>query len=86
MSLHHCPACGETHDQDRTCARPPWNVAALRYAQRDQNLRVRLWGAINRYAEACGADPSKHIYGNIPRMDAVVEVERLVFPDNRNTE
>lgn len=22
MSLIHCKACGETHDQDRTCARP----------------------------------------------------------------
>ena len=23
MSLINCKACGETHDQDRTCARPP---------------------------------------------------------------
>jgi hypothetical protein len=23
MSLINCQACGETHDQDRTCARPP---------------------------------------------------------------
>lgn len=40
--------------------------------------RVALWDAINRYAQTCGGDPSKHVYGNTPRMDAVADVERVV--------
>lgn len=26
MSLTQCPACGETHDPDRTCAGPSWRM------------------------------------------------------------
>lgn len=40
--------------------------------------RVKLWDAINAYVVACGGDPSRHVYGNTPRMDAVSEVERAV--------
>lgn len=40
--------------------------------------RVALWDAINAYTEACGGDPSKHVYGNTTRQKAVAEVERLV--------
>lgn len=40
--------------------------------------RAALWDAINAYAETCGGDPSKHVYGNTPRQKAVAEVERLV--------
>ena len=40
--------------------------------------RVRLWDAINRYAQTCGGDPSKHVYGNIARMNAVVDVEQVL--------
>ena len=40
--------------------------------------RVKLWDAINAYVVACGGDPSRHVYGNTPRMDAVAEVERAV--------
>ena len=42
--------------------------------------KVKLWEAINAYVVACGGDPSRHVYGNTPRMDAVseVEVERAV--------
>lgn len=38
----------------------------------------RLWDAINHYATTCGADPSAHVYGNIARQLAVVEIERVV--------
>jgi hypothetical protein len=40
--------------------------------------RVKLWDAINAYVVACGGDPSRHVYGNTPRMNAVSEVERTV--------
>ena len=40
--------------------------------------RVKLWDAVNRYVVACGGDPSKHAYGNVPRMNAVGDVERIV--------
>ena len=41
--------------------------------------RVALWNAINDYVRACGGDPSKHVYGNTPRMDAVCRVENAVM-------
>jgi hypothetical protein len=37
-----------------------------------------LWDAINAYATACGGDPSEHVYGNVPRMNAVVAVNAAV--------
>lgn len=40
--------------------------------------RVRIWDAINRYVQTCGGDPSKHVYGNIARMNAVVDVEQAL--------
>lgn len=40
--------------------------------------RVRLWDEINRYVVACGGDPSKHVYGNTPRMAAVAQVEGVI--------
>lgn len=40
--------------------------------------RVALWDAIHRYVIACGGDPSKHVYGNTPRMQAVCDVENTV--------
>ena len=40
--------------------------------------RVALWDAINEYVVACGGDPSKHVYGNTRRMDAVCRVENAV--------
>lgn len=40
--------------------------------------KVRLWDEINRYVVTCGGDPSKHVYGNTPRMDAVCAVEKAV--------
>ena len=39
---------------------------------------VALWDAINEYVEACGGDPSRHVYGNTRRMAAVVRVEAAV--------
>ena len=39
---------------------------------------VALWDAINLYTQTCGADPSKRVYGNTPRMEAVVAVERAL--------
>lgn len=47
----------------------------------EMQRRVALWDAINRYVITCGGDPSKHVYGNTPRMNAVVEVERVVFEE-----
>lgn len=51
----------------------------LEEAHRDEmRERVALWEAINRYVVACHGDPSKHVYGNTARMNAVVEIERIV--------
>lgn len=41
-------------------------------------LEMELWNAINRYAEAVGGDPSKHVHGNVPRMQAVADVGKVV--------
>jgi hypothetical protein len=35
----------------------------------------RLWNEINQYVVTCGGDPSKNIYENIPRQNAVVAIE-----------
>lgn len=40
--------------------------------------KVKLWDAINTYVTTCGGDPAKHVYGNIKRMQAVVDVENIV--------
>lgn len=42
---------------------------------RFQNL---LWDAINRYAVACGGDPSDRVYGNTVRQMSVVAVNTAV--------
>ena len=39
---------------------------------------IELWRAINRYAVACGGDPSKNIYGNTARQKAVARIEAAV--------
>lgn len=47
---------------------------------KDRTLQIDLWRAINEYAEACGGDTSSHTSPhNGRRMNAVVEIERLVF-------
>lgn len=48
--------------------------------------RVALWKAINDYAIACGADPSKHVYGNTARMKAVAAVESAIEDRGEVTE
>ena len=41
--------------------------------------KIALWYAINAYALACGGDPSEATCpGNTHRMDAVVQVEKVV--------
>lgn len=40
--------------------------------------RVALWEEINRYVAICGGDPSKSIYGNTPRMEAVCRIENVI--------
>jgi hypothetical protein len=40
--------------------------------------KVELWAAINDYVVACGGDPAARVYGNVARMDAVVQVETWV--------
>lgn len=37
-----------------------------------------LWEAINRYAGTVGGDPSNYVHGNVPRMQAVADVGRIV--------
>lgn len=41
-------------------------------------IEVALWDAINRYAISVGGDPSSHVYGNTPRMQAVADVGAIV--------
>jgi hypothetical protein len=41
-------------------------------------LEVELWNAINSYAIAVGGDPSRHVYGHDARMQAVVEVGKVI--------
>lgn len=43
----------------------------------NRETRVVLWDAVNRYAQACGADTSNATVSG-PRMDAVVEVDLAV--------
>ena len=45
----------------------------------DKDKQFALWEAINRYASSCGGSPAKSVYGNTRRMDAIVDVERVVF-------
>ncbi len=42
--------------------------------------KVKLWEAINRYVETCGGHPGVSLYANVRRQQAVVEIEKLVFP------
>lgn len=41
-------------------------------------LEMELWNAINRYATSVGGDPSRHAYGNVPRMQAVADVGKIM--------
>jgi len=41
-------------------------------------LETELWNAVNDYAISVGGDPSRHVHGNTPRMQAVVAVVRVV--------
>lgn len=41
-------------------------------------LETDLWDAIHRYVIACGGDPGAHVHGNTPRMQAVVDVGKVV--------
>ena len=41
-------------------------------------FETELWDVINRYAISVGGDPSGHVYGNVPRMQAVVDVGKVV--------
>jgi hypothetical protein len=43
-----------------------------------EGWQVPLWDAINRYVEACGGDPGKHVYGDTRRQTAVAEVDAVV--------
>lgn len=46
--------------------------------------RVPLWVAINAYARACGGDTSEaNCVGNFARMQAVVDIERLIDDEAR---
>lgn len=40
--------------------------------------QIDLWNEVNKYAATCGGEPDKHVYGNLPRMQAVVAVEEVV--------
>jgi hypothetical protein len=41
-------------------------------------LEIELWEAINRYASSVGGDPSRRVYGNVPRMQAVADVNNTI--------
>ena len=41
-------------------------------------IEVDLWDAINRYAVTVGGDPGQHVYGNVPRMQAVADVGAVI--------
>lgn len=41
-------------------------------------FEVELWGAINRYVTTCGGNPAQDVYGNVPRMQAVADVGKIV--------
>lgn len=41
-------------------------------------FETELWDAVNRYAFCVGGDPAKHTYGNVPRMQAVADVGKVV--------
>lgn len=41
-------------------------------------FETELWDVINRYAISVGGDPSKNAYGNVPRMQAVADVGKVV--------
>jgi hypothetical protein len=43
-----------------------------------KQLEVEVWEAINGYAITVGGDPSKHVYGNVARMQAVADVDKIV--------
>lgn len=60
-------------DSEHTCAKSGRSncVPCLKF-------EVDLWGAINRYAVAVGGDPSRHVHGNVPRMQAVADVGRII--------
>lgn len=41
-------------------------------------FEIELWEAINRYASSVGGDPSGYVYGNVPRMQAVADVNNTI--------
>jgi hypothetical protein len=43
----------------------------------DDQVR-RLWDEINQYVITCGGDPSKHVYGNLPRQKAVANISSVI--------
>lgn len=49
------------------------------------SLRVKLWDAINSYAESCGGDTSAATTGSC-RMGAVVAVEQVIREIERDAE
>lgn len=55
----------------RNTATPPATNTAEAYPGQGA-----LWDAINQFATTCGGDPGSGVYGNLPRMRAVVAVER----------
>lgn len=42
------------------------------------DLCRQMWESIDAYATSCRGEPSKHVYGNTPRMKAVAEIQRCV--------
>jgi len=42
----------------------------------DNEMKYKIWDAINVYAIECGGNPEKHIH-SVSRMDAVASVEKI---------
>lgn len=68
-----CVGCAELKER---CAAKDAEIAALR--ERVEVDRIALWNAINEYVKSCSGDPSKRVYGNAHRMNAVAEIERIL--------
>ncbi len=82
-----CGKCGEIYKGemamdcwDGVCFWcPSCEVPLMEWLDSGLENRVRLWDAINAYAEACGGRPSgEGVYGNLRRQECVCEIEKII--------
>lgn len=63
-----------------------WNTRATPPESDEELDRVALWSSINDYAQSCGGDPSRRVYGNTHRQNAVAAIERIIRAAMHSTE